>query len=197
MSAIVLIECVPPSKYGEFVSYIGIVAALAGVLGPIIGGAISERTTWRWIFLFKYAILLSQILFVFHDYDTHSSRSVPFGVVALALAVVGVPKNFPYHGQRNRAPTQTWSKATLSRMDIPGFILLVMATLSFTACFQEADSRFPWNSAFVITLLIGTVVIWSALLWWERRVTLGETLREPVLPWRFIQNRAMVGILLY
>lgn len=27
-------------------------------------------------------------------------------------------------------------------------------------------------------------------------MTLGETLREPVLPWRFIQNRAMVGILL-
>lgn len=47
-----------------------------------------------------------------------------------------------------------------------------------------------------MTLLIGTVVIWSGLLWWERRVTLGETLKEPVLPWRFIQNRAMVGILL-
>lgn len=64
MSAIVLIECVPPSKYGEFVSYIGIVAALAGVLGPIIGGSISEHTTWRWIFLFKYAISSSQIFFV-------------------------------------------------------------------------------------------------------------------------------------
>lgn len=58
MSAIVLIECVPPSQYAKFVSYIGIVAALAAVLGPIIGGAISERTTWRWIFLFKYVLLI-------------------------------------------------------------------------------------------------------------------------------------------
>lgn len=131
-----------------------------------------------------------------HEHDTNLGRSVPFGVVALVLAVVGMPKNFPYHGQQNRPPMQIWSRATLSKMDTPGFILLVMATLSFTACFQEADSRFPWRSAFVMTLLIGTVVIWSALLWWERRVTLGETLREPVLPWRFIQNRAMVGILL-
>lgn len=58
MSAIVLIECVPPSQYSNFVSYIGIVTALAAVLGPLIGGAISERTTWRWIFLFKYSFLV-------------------------------------------------------------------------------------------------------------------------------------------
>lgn len=81
-------------------------------------------------------------------------------------------------------------------MDLNGFILLMMGTVSFTACFQEADSRFAWNSAFVITLLIATAVIWTALLWWERRVTQENGLREPVLPWRFVQDRAMVGILL-
>lgn len=53
LSVIMLIESVPPAKYGQFVSYIGIVLVLATVLGPIVGGLISENTTWRWIFLFK------------------------------------------------------------------------------------------------------------------------------------------------
>lgn len=85
---------------------------------------------------------------------------------------------------------------SFQRLDIPGSILLMMSTLAFTACFQEADSRFAWNSAFVITLLIATVLLWSAMLLWERHVTLSSRVREPVLPWRFFTNRAMVGILL-
>ena len=35
------------------------------------------------------------------------------------------------------------------------------------------------------------------LVLWERRVTLASGIREPVLPWRFMKERAMLGILLY
>ncbi|KAK8035121.1 hypothetical protein PG993_010116 [Apiospora rasikravindrae] len=57
LSTILLIELVPPHKYGEFVAYTGIAIAIASVTGPLIGGAISAHTTWRWIFLIKYDIL--------------------------------------------------------------------------------------------------------------------------------------------
>lgn len=83
-----------------------------------------------------------------------------------------------------------------SKIDLPGSLLLILATLSFTSCFQEADSRFPWNSAYVITLLILSVVIWALLLLWERHVTLASKVREPVLPWRFFSSRVILGLLL-
>lgn len=128
--------------------------------------------------------------------------SVPIGALVLFMAMIGIPNGFPHHGQSKQdllhphPPVEPVSpKTTLHRLDIPGSILLMMATLAFTACFQEADSRFAWNSAFVITLLVATVVLWSALLLWERHVTLSSHVREPVLPWRFFTNRAMVGIL--
>lgn len=144
---------------------------LAMVLGPIVGGAISSNTTWRWIFLFN----------------------VPVGAVALALAVLGIPRGFPHHG---RPAKKTTLRQSLARVDFLGCSLLFLATLTFTAAFQEAGSRFAWDSAYFITLLVVSVLLWVALLVWERRVTLADGVMEPVLPWRFLNNRAMAGILL-
>ncbi|EMR65128.1 putative efflux pump antibiotic resistance protein [Eutypa lata UCREL1] len=81
-------------------------------------------------------------------------------------------------------------------IDFPGCILLLLATMSFTSAFQEAGSQFSWNSAYVIVLLIVSVVLWLALIVWERHVTLSNNITEPVLPWRFLTSRVMAGILL-
>lgn len=191
-----MIEIVPPERYGALIARIGVVIIVATVLGPIIGGEISNSTTWRWIFLFKY---LSPL----HpqpnpsDIHSHPSHSVPIGVIAMALAVFGIPSGFPYHGRPEGDPFhETTAKIAFSRLDLPGFVLLMFATLSFTACFQEADAEFAWDSAYVVALLVGSVVLWVGLLWWERYVTRSAEVREPVLPWRFFVNRGMVGILL-
>ncbi|RYP49219.1 hypothetical protein DL768_005036 [Monosporascus sp. mg162] len=169
LSTIMIIEIVPPHKYGKQVAYTGIAIVLAMVLGPIIGGAISSNTTWRWIFLFN----------------------VPIGALGLILALAGIPNRFPHHGQPDTAEKRTKS---LTRLDLPGCVLLLLATMSFTAAFQEADSQFPWKSAYVIVLLIASVLLWLVLLIWERHVTLASKIREAVLPWRFLASRAMVGI---
>jgi predicted MFS family arabinose efflux permease len=169
-----IIEVVPPHKYGGLVAKTGIATIAAMVLGPIVGGQISATTTWRWIFLFN----------------------VPVGVVALLLALLGIPTGFPRRKgaveQSAQRPSATWWE----RLDLLGCALIFLASTSFTACFQEADSRFAWDSAYVITLLVASVVFWALLLVWQRRVTNQNTPREPVLPWRFFTNRSMVGILM-
>ena len=88
-------------------------------------------------------------------------------------------------------------KSALDRIDIPGTLLLLFATLALTAGFEEADARFPWRSAYVITLLILSGVLWISLVLWERHVTTSSHVREPVLPWRFLTNRRMISLLLY
>lgn len=169
-----IIESVPPAKYGTYVVNANLAPVLAYFLGPILGGAISENTTWRWIFWIN----------------------VPIGVVALTLALVGIPNGFPYQERPRHRPTDIMSRKTLDRLDLPGCTLLLLATMAFTACFQEADSRFPWGSAYVITLLVVSVVLLTALLFWERYISLASRVREPVLPWRFMTNRVMVGVML-
>ncbi|KAH8890386.1 putative multidrug resistance protein fnx1 [Thozetella sp. PMI_491] len=89
-----------------------------------------------------------------------------------------------------------FSKSTLKKVDILGSVILLFAVLSLTAGFEEADAEFAWNSAYVITLLVLSACLWILLFLWERRVTRSESMQEPVLPWRFFQQRVMVGLLL-
>lgn len=53
MNMVFIAEVVPPHDYGQFAALLGIPAALSMGLGPILGGAISSATTWRWVFFMK------------------------------------------------------------------------------------------------------------------------------------------------
>ena len=75
--------------------------------------------------------------------------------------------------------------------------MLLGATVLFVAALENAGSRFPWRSAYVISLLVISGILWIAFFVWERRVTLAATIKEPVFPWRFVQSRVWVGMLLY
>ena len=53
MVMVIAPEMVPLDKIGKYMAIISSVFALASVLGPVLGGVISEHSTWRWIFLLK------------------------------------------------------------------------------------------------------------------------------------------------
>jgi MFS family permease len=47
---------VPPAKYPTYIAIISSVFAISSVLGPLLGGAISDNATWRWVFWIKCAL---------------------------------------------------------------------------------------------------------------------------------------------
>lgn len=52
--ALVIFNHIDTPKMRQWVpSMVGLVIAIAGVLGPILGGIITHYTTWRWIFWIK------------------------------------------------------------------------------------------------------------------------------------------------
>lgn len=53
LTFVVIPEMVPATKYALYGSLTSFTFALAYLLGPLIGGVINERTTWRWVFLLK------------------------------------------------------------------------------------------------------------------------------------------------
>ncbi|KAF2009361.1 MFS multidrug transporter-like protein [Aaosphaeria arxii CBS 175.79] len=177
LATAMMTELVPPETYSKYVANLSTVYALSLLCGPILGGAISSRASWRWIFLIN----------------------VPAAAPALALAIFALPSNFPFHGNASR-PRKTarelLSKETMRRVDFLGAFLLLLASLSLTAAFEEAGSRYPWKSAYVITLLAVSGVLWTLLLIWEWYITIKGVYVQPVLPWRFMVNRAMLSLLL-
>ncbi|KAK5988234.1 MFS-type transporter MFS54-like protein [Cladobotryum mycophilum] len=160
-------EAVPPEK-------LNLALVLALVQGPLLGGTISSHTTWKWIFLIN----------------------VPICAASLILAQIGIPNGFPYHERTGPSRVANHPTATkFARLDLIGSALVLLVALLFTACFQEADSRFPWKSAYVITLLIVSTALWAITLIYERHLTLYSKVREPVMPWRFFTHRVRAGVM--
>lgn len=48
-----MMKLVTPEKLGFYSGIISSVFAFSSLLGPILGGVITDNTVWRWIFFIK------------------------------------------------------------------------------------------------------------------------------------------------
>ncbi|KAL8902863.1 MAG: hypothetical protein Q9207_004328 [Kuettlingeria erythrocarpa] len=79
---VIFFEMVPPQKFARYSSMLSAVFALALLLGPLLGGAINNSISWRWIFLIN----------------------IPPGLITMLLLLVTIPKHFPHHHLPPSAP---------------------------------------------------------------------------------------------
>jgi hypothetical protein len=85
----------------------------------------------------------------------------------------------------------------VKRLDILGAALLLAAALLLTTGLLEGGVQWEWKSAQSIAILVISGILWIAFFWWERLVTLKEDWKqEPMFPWRFLDNRQWMGVLL-
>ncbi|KAI0100816.1 putative multidrug resistance protein fnx1 [Nemania sp. FL0031] len=176
LGTIITSELFPVPKIPNATARLSIAVSLGLLLGPVIGGIIGSRTTWRWIFIIN----------------------VPVSILCLACVIAGMPKDFPWQGQVSYLQPEhrpAGSRSTLGRLDVLGALLLVFAIVALAAGFEEAGSLFPWKSAYVITLLVLGGVFTIALLVREYYLTKKDGVMEPVLPWRFFTNRFISAVL--
>ncbi|ORY17866.1 putative multidrug resistance protein fnx1 [Clohesyomyces aquaticus] len=165
---IVLFELVPKEKYPRYSVCIAALFVVSLLLGPLLGGLISERSTWRWVFLLN----------------------VPVGLPALGLLCVCMPKGFPRHDHPGSRPPQH------RRTDLIGAFLMLLALTLVITGFEEASNFSRWTSAVVLAPLIISALAWMMFLGYERYITVNDTESEPVFPWRFCTNGAIVGIMI-
>ncbi|KAJ5578744.1 MFS general substrate transporter [Penicillium hispanicum] len=172
---IIVVEMVPPEKFAKYTGGVATVFVFSLLFGPLFGGAITQHSTWRWIFLLN----------------------IPPGVVAAVALLLLLPNGFPHHNLRRKSSSfrESFQKA-FRRIDILGSFLLVAATVLLVTGLDEADEQFAWRSGFTIAVLTISGVLWILFVVWERWVTLNTGTREPVFPWRFFQNRVWMAMLL-
>ncbi|KAA8905057.1 major facilitator superfamily transporter [Sphaerosporella brunnea] len=176
MVMVIAPDMVPYEKMGPYMGIISSVFAIASILGPIVGGAIIDHSTWRWVFWLNG----------------------PAGAFAIVLISAALPSNFPYgkESSRKQGLGEIFSKKNSQRLDWIGAFLSLAASILLVFPLQQAGTKYAWNSAPVISTFILSGVLWTAFIAWERWLSFSKSKQEPVLPWWLVKDRMFVGMLL-
>ncbi|KAL5000008.1 major facilitator superfamily domain-containing protein [Aspergillus recurvatus] len=116
------------------------VSQLGLVLGPLVGGAFTTYTTWRWCFYINLPI---------------------GGLVAILLIFTHIPE------QRKKPPALSVLPTLHKTLDLVGFTLFAPAAIMFLLALEYGGNEYPWNSSRVIGLFVGAGATALVFLGWE------------------------------
>ncbi len=160
----------PPAERARWQGIFGAVYGLASVFGPTLGGFltdhgpvvgtfITDQSRWRWVFYVN----------------------IPIGLVALAALIVYLPANISVRTSTLRG----WP--AIRRIDFPGAILAAAATICLLLGLTWGGTTYPWNSAQVIGILVGSGLLFALFIVVERAAA------EPVLPLTLFKNQVFAS----
>ncbi|HEV3057604.1 MAG TPA: DHA2 family efflux MFS transporter permease subunit [Vicinamibacterales bacterium] len=93
LSQAVLLEAFPPQDRGKAMGFWGLGIVVAPILGPVLGGWLTESYSWRWVFYINIPVGIGSIvmtkLFIFDPpYLRQENRSVDYwGIGMLAVGI--------------------------------------------------------------------------------------------------------------
>src|SRR5271163_4822757 len=139
----VLLDAFPPEKQGIAMTLFGFAALIAPVVGPTLGGWITDSYSWRWVFLIN----------------------VPVGLLALAGCYALLRDPYYLTTQRIELRKQPF------HFDAIGLSLLVIVMVSWEVVLSKGQEWDWLGDPFwrVQTLVISLVVGLVALIFWELR----------------------------
>lgn len=92
LSQALLIRNYPPEKQGLALGFWGMVVIIAPLLGPVLGGWITEEYTWPWIFYINVPIGIFSAFLTWHLLKDRESTTTftPVDYIGFALLIIGV-----------------------------------------------------------------------------------------------------------
>lgn len=139
----VLLDAFPPEKQGAAMTLFGLAALIAPVIGPTLGGWITDQYSWRWVFLIN----------------------VPIGLLALAACYATL------HDPDYLVAERRELKKRPFQFDSIGLSLLVIVMVSWEVMLSKGQEWDWLGDPFwrVQTLAISFAVGLVALVFWELR----------------------------
>ena len=131
-------------------------ANIANLLGPFIGGSLTQYTSWRWCFFIN----------------------LPCGAcVALVVFIIHIPQ-----GVKPEARLAT-IRQIFDTLDVLGFLIFAPAIIMFLLALSWGGTTgYPWDSATIIGLFVGSAPVFAIFLAWEYHR--GDTAMLPLAMFR-------------
>jgi DHA2 family multidrug resistance protein len=135
----ILADSFPPQKRGQAFAIYGVAVVVAPVIGPTLGGWITDTYSWHWVFLIN----------------------VPMGLLSLFL--VGSLVSEPSGAERERASLLSRGL----RIDYIGFALVAIGLGSLEFVFDEGQKNDWFGSNMIVSFAIVAAASLLALIPWE------------------------------
>jgi MFS transporter, DHA2 family, glioxin efflux transporter len=128
-----------PKRRPMFTGIIGTSYGIAAVVGPLIGGVLADKVTWRWCFYIN----------------------LPMGAIAAFIILLFFKT--PSAAQ----PKSASLREKLLQMDPVGVTLVMGAVICYILALHYGGLTYAWNSSQVVGLLVGFVALLAAFTTWE------------------------------
>lgn len=136
---------VHPSKVPLVVGVIGTVFSVASIIGPLLGGVLTENVSWRWCFYINLPI-----------------GAIPFFFTLILFKT-------PEHA---KGSYNTPMREVIRNFDLLGLVLYISALVCYLLALSWGGVTFKWSSSKVIGTLIGWVLL--TILFIANEIWMGE-----------------------
>ena len=121
---------VPLRKRAIYIAALSSMFGISSVIGPILGGVLTDRATWRWCFWIN----------------------LPFGLCALLTV-------FFFFKNPERKDSEKTFKEKIQQIDLFGAFLLICGIVCLLLALQWGGSTYPWHDSKVWGCLLGAGLI--------------------------------------
>src|SRR6218665_301165 len=137
----IVADIFPPSERGKYQGIFGGLFGLSSVVGPLVGGFLTDHLSWHWVFFVN----------------------LPLGVVALGFILTRMP---PLRREGARSSLDLWGTFTLIVAPVP---LLVAWSLGRRESLVDGTG-YAWDSPLILGMLGLSAVGFAAFVFVERSV---------------------------
>ncbi|KAJ8119220.1 hypothetical protein ONZ43_g3789 [Nemania bipapillata] len=133
----ILTTIIPLHKRAVWTGIVGSTFSIASIVGPVLGGALTQNVSWRWCFYINLPI---------------------GGAAAIVFAVLVRLKP---------EPTEMQSfKDKMHSLDRPGLVLFAGSITMLLLALQWGGLEYAWNSSVIIGLFVGFGVVFILFVGW-------------------------------
>jgi DHA2 family multidrug resistance protein len=199
LAQVVLMDINPKEKQGSAMAVWGMGVMVGPILGPTLGGWLTDSYNWRWVFFINVPIGILAFYgmwrYIRPDPGGKNARFDVFGFATLSLAL-GAVQLLMDRGQQNDwfSSTETWIEAVIA---VIGATYFVAHTLMTPAKQSFLDYRLLKNQNYVTGLLF--IFIVGLVLYATRALTptmLENLLGYPVATTGLVTAPAGIGTML-